>query len=167
MSKEPGQLAAETYLTAWASIDTWETLRQSQKTAWACVEAAVRADERAGGWSPVLQQIGHDCAGTITISLDESGVRANATRDLVQSAVETMNATALPQSFVVGWRGVVGEDAKGSLAGRAGQIAVLGREGLRFMKPSAGCLAWSMADRASFVFDGSQWVEIEKARGSG
>jgi len=40
---------------------------------------------RAGGWSPVLQQIGHDCAGTLTISLDEAAVRADATREMAKA----------------------------------------------------------------------------------
>jgi uncharacterized protein YqfA (UPF0365 family) len=82
MSKEPGQLAAETYLTAWASIDTWETLRQSQKMAWAAAEAAVRADA-----STDLTQALDQCQKALALLIDPEAICKSRVQDAWAKAV--------------------------------------------------------------------------------
>jgi len=86
---------------------------------------------------------------------------------LVQIGVRDADRTAPPPAPAEGDRHIVAGGATGAWAGQAGAIALHEDGGWRFFAPRAGWCAWSAADGALLVYDGTAWGEVASGGGGG
>ncbi len=86
---------------------------------------------------------------------------------LVQIGVLDADRTAPPSAPEEGDRHIVAPGATGAWAGQAGAIALHQDGGWRFFAPRAGWCAWSAADGALLVYDGTAWGEVASGGGEG
>lgn len=88
------------------------------------------------------------------ISHNEALLRVDGLLHPCVIAVGTTTPPLLPNP---GDAWIVGAGAGGAWAQHSDEIALWQAGGWTFLKPLAGCIAWSRADGAHLLFDGSRW----------
>lgn len=79
---------------------------------------------------------------------------------VIQIAVRDRNRTAPPDNPAEGARHIVAAGASGAWGGQVDSIAHFSAGGWDFRAPHPGWCAWSIADRAMLVFDGTAWFDV-------
>ena len=86
---------------------------------------------------------------------------------VIQIGVLDSDRTAPPLSPAEGDRHIVASGASGAWADHVRAVAVYEDGAWRYLMPKSGWCAWSAADAALLVFDGSSWTEAVSGGGGG
>jgi hypothetical protein len=76
---------------------------------------------------------------------------------LLHPSVASLGATTPPVTANAGDAWIVGTGAGGAWAQHSDEIALWQAGGWTFLKPQAGCIAWSRANGSHLLYDGSRW----------
>jgi len=86
---------------------------------------------------------------------------------VIQIGVHDTDRTVPPSTPVEGDRHIVAGGATGAWAGQANAVAAYEDGAWRFLSPKLGWCAWSEADAALLVYDGSAWTDVASGGGGG